>query len=252
MTSEWEEFPVELIRSLREAQRVVVLTGAGISAESGVPTFRDAQTGLWAKYDPQELATPEAFHRNPRLVWEWYEWRRDLIAGVKPNSGHDALAALENLVPSFTLITQNIDSLHQKAGSKNVIELHGNLSRYKCSVENRIVDNWATTNEIPPSCPHCGSLLRPDVVWFGESLPVNALNTAMQASQSADFFMTIGTSGIVQPAASLPIEAVLHGATVIEINPNVTPISGWMTFILRGPSGSILPALVETAWPSTK
>lgn len=244
------EIPFEIINRLQQAQRVVVLTGAGISAESGVPTFRDAQTGLWAQYDPQELATPEAFRRHPKLVWDWYAWRRELVSSVAPNPGHYALATLEKHVPDFTLITQNVDSLHQKAGSLKIIELHGNISRVKCLEEDRIVDSWEESSDgSVPLCPRCGSFLRPDVVWFGEMLPANALRRAITASRAADLFLTIGTAGIVQPAASLPLEAEENGALVIEINPNQTSLSAWMDFCLRGPSGVILPDLVAAAWP---
>lgn len=242
------EIPEDVIRKLRDAQHVVVLTGAGTSAESGVPTFRDALTGLWAKYDPQELATPQAFRRNPRLVWEWYAWRRNLVSAVKPNPGHYALAAIEKRVPDFTLITQNVDGLHQRAGSENIIELHGNLSRVKCFDEGRIIEQWDETEKLPPRCPHCGGLLRPDVVWFGEMLPVSALQRAIQVSRAADLFLTIGTSALVQPAASLPLEAVENGGILIEININETPLSAWMSYTLIGPSGIMLPALVAATW----
>lgn len=242
--------PTEVARALREARQVVALTGAGISAESGVPTFRDAQTGLWAKYDPQELATPQSFRRNPKLVWDWYAWRRELVAAAEPNPGHFALAEIERRVPQFTLITQNVDSLHQKAGNIAVIELHGNISRIKCYEEDRIVDHWQEPDEDDhPRCPHCGGMLRPDVVWFGEMLPAAALRQAINASRSADFFLTIGTSGIVQPAASLPFEAIENRAITVEINPSETPLSAWMHHALRGPSGVILPALIAAAWP---
>lgn len=240
--------PPDLVEALRAARRVAVLTGAGTSAESGVPTFRDAQTGLWARYDPQELATPEAFHRRPRLVWEWYAWRRELVGRAAPNPGHLALAGMERRVPHFTLITQNVDSLHQRAGSRAVIELHGNLARVKCSREGRVVETWAETDAPPPLCPHCGGLLRPDVVWFGEALPVDALERAFAAARAAEVFLTVGTSGLVQPAASLPLEALDAGAVVVEINPDETPLSRWMTHTLRGPSGRILPALVSAVW----
>lgn len=242
------EIPEDVIRKLRDAQHVAVLTGAGTSAESGVPTFRDALTGLWAKYDPQELATPQAFRRNPRLVWEWYAWRRNLVSTVEPNPGHFALAAIEKRVPDFTLITQNVDGLHQRAGSENIIELHGNLSRVKCFDEGRIIEQWDETEELPPRCPHCGGLLRPDVVWFGEMLPVFALQRAIQVSRAADLFLTIGTSALVQPAASLPLEAVENGGILIEININETPLSAWMSYTLIGPSGIILSALVAATW----
>lgn len=253
MTTEKQPYiPPELAPRLREARHVVALTGAGISAESGIPTFRDAQTGLWAQYDPQELATLAAFRRNPRLIWDWYAWRRELVAGAQPNPGHYALAEIERRVPRFTLITQNIDGLHQKGGVKQPIELHGNLATVKCLSEDRIVEDWAETDDPPPRCPHCGDLLRPNVVWFGEALPVDALQRALHASRTADLFLTIGTSGIVHPAAGLPFEAIDRGAVAVEINLNPTPLSESMTFVLRGPSGVILPALVAEAWPPTR
>jgi len=241
--------PPALLDSLRRAGRVVVLTGAGISAESGVPTFRQAQTGLWAQYDPQELATPAAFRRQPQLVWDWYAWRRELVAGVAPNPGHFALASMEAYVPTFTLITQNVDSLHQRAGSRHVIELHGNITRVKCSREERVVETWPATEERPPRCPDCGAFLRPDVVWFGEALPAAVLHAASEAARLADIFLTIGTSGLVQPAASLPRLAAGNGAVTVEINIEDTPLSPRMDYTLRGPSGVILPMLVERAWP---
>jgi NAD-dependent deacetylase len=252
MTPDPPFIPPELALRLREVRHVVVLTGAGISAESGIPTFREAQTGLWAQYDPQELATPAAFRRNPRLVWEWYAWRRELVAGAKPNPGHYALAEIEKRVPRFTLITQNIDGLHQKAGVQQPIELHGNLATVKCLTEDRIVDRWENTDDPPPRCPNCGGLLRPNVVWFGEAMPVDAFNRALQAARSADLFLTIGTSSIVYPAAELPFEAIERGAIAVEINPNETSLSGSMAYVLKGPSGIILPALVDQAWPPTE
>ncbi len=240
--------PQPLIAALRAAQKVAVLTGAGISAESGVPTFREAQTGLWAQYDPQELATPEAFRRNPRLVWEWYAWRRELVAQAQPNPGHLALAALEQLVPQLTLITQNVDGLHARAGSQRVIELHGNIMRTKCFADGRIHTSWPASEEIPPRCPDCGSYLRPDVVWFGENLPYDALGTAVNAARACDLFLSIGTSALVQPAASLPLEALQTGATLVEINPQTTPISHYATYMLTGLAGEILPQLVNLVW----
>ena len=248
--SERAAIPDALVQQLRQAAHVVVLTGAGISAESGVPTFRQAQTGLWAQYDPQALATPQAFRRQPQLVWDWYAWRRELVAGVAPNPGHHALASMERQATRFTLITQNVDSLHQRAGSRAIIELHGNLSRTKCSREGRVVETWPESDARPPRCPVCGAFLRPDVVWFGEALPAMALDAAFDAARNADLFLTIGTSGIVQPAASLPLLAASNGATTAEINPEETPLSARMTYVLRGPSGVLLPALVAAAWPT--
>ena len=195
--------PAEIVDLLFAAKNVVVLTGAGISAESGVPTFRDAQTGLWAQYDPQELATPEAFRRNPQLVWQWYEWRRGLVTGAQPNPAHIALVDLERLVPHFQLITQNIDDLHQNAGSQLIIELHGNILRSKCYEDGQIIEQWDNDDHAPPHCPFCDGFLRPDVVWFGEALPHNALKAALIASQKCDLFFSVGTSSLVQPAASL-------------------------------------------------
>lgn len=239
--------PPALSQALAQARHVVVLTGAGISAESGIPTFREAQTGLWAQYDPMELATPEAFQRNPRLVWQWYRWRRQLISNTQPNPGHLALVEMAQAVPHFTLITQNIDNLHQAAGSTDVLELHGNIFRRKCFRENVLVEPWPESEEDPPLCPHCGGPLRPDVVWFGESLPRDVLERAIAAATSADLFFTIGTSGLVQPAASLPLMAHQAKAVTVEINPQATPLTASMSYHLAGPSGEILPQLVAAA-----
>ncbi|NJN99013.1 MAG: NAD-dependent deacylase [Anaerolineales bacterium] len=241
------KLPPSLVPTLRQAQHIAVLTGAGISAESGVPTFRDAQTGLWAKYSPEELATPQAFRRNPRLVWEWYAWRRELVTKAEPNPGHVVLAQIETYLAAsqarFTLITQNVDGLHQRAGSQNVIELHGNINRTKCFEEGVIVESWPPTGDVPPPCPHCGGYLRPDVVWFGETLPAAALAEASTAAQTCDVFMSIGTSGLVQPAASLPYLALQQGAVIIEINPDETPLTAIASYVLSGPAGQVLPAL---------
>jgi NAD-dependent deacetylase len=237
--------PPELVRRLASAKRIAVLTGAGVSAESGVPTFRDAQTGLWAKYTPEELATPRAFLRNPRLVWEWYAWRRTLVAVAKPNPAHLALAQMEKLFPQFDLITQNVDGLHQRAGSTRVIELHGNISRTKCLDEGAIVTSWEDTGDSPPKCPNCGGLLRPDVVWFEEPLPEAEMERATTASTSCDVFFSIGTSTIVYPAAALPFEALRAGATVVEINPQPTPLTLLAQFNLPDAAEVALPALMK-------
>ncbi|MCA9970885.1 MAG: NAD-dependent deacylase [Anaerolineales bacterium] len=244
--------PQNLVDALRQATAVAVLTGAGISAESGVPTFREAQTGLWAQYDPQELATPEAFRRNPKLVWEWYAWRRELVAQAAPNPGHHALAQMAYHVPRLTLITQNVDGLHQAAGSQHPIELHGNLSRIKCFDEDVVVAQWADTGEVPPRCPRCGGPLRPDVVWFGENLPHAAWQQAAAAARACQVFFSIGTSALVQPAASLPLDALENGALVVEINPQPTPLTHYVDLSLRGPAGEVLPALVEATWAADK
>jgi len=242
-------FSPDLILELKSANHVAVLTGAGTSAESGVPTFRDAQTGLWARYDPQELATPQAFRHNPGLVWDWYAWRRSLVAEAKPNAGHFALAQMACHVPELTLITQNVDGLHQQAGSSDVIELHGNIMRIKCYNCNQAVDEYQETDDNPPHCPYCDGLLRPDVVWFGENLPQNSLARALSAAHQCDLFLSIGTSSVVHPAASLPIEAMELGTSTVEINPDRTPLTSHMTYVLAGPSGVVLPELVHAAWP---
>ncbi|MCU0491989.1 MAG: NAD-dependent deacylase [Chloroflexaceae bacterium] len=241
--------PTELVSALRLARHVVALTGAGISAESGLPTFRDAMTGLWAQYRPEELATPEAFQRNPKLVWEWYAWRRQLVEAAAPNPAHHALAALERLVPRLTLITQNVDSLHQLAGSSAVIELHGNIRRTRCFANGHPAETWDESKAVPPRCTICGSPLRPGVVWFGERLPEEALNNAIEASATCDFFFSIGTSGMVEPAASLPQVALKFGATVIFINLDVEDKTTPPLFRLNGKAGTLLPALVAAAWP---
>jgi NAD-dependent deacetylase len=242
-------FSPSLITALREASHVAVLTGAGISAESGVPTFRDAQTGLWASFKPEELATPEAFRRHPKTVWDWYEWRRQRVGMVAPNPGHLALVEIEEHVPQFTLITQNVDGLHQRAGSRHVIELHGNITRTKCFDEDVLVEHWPDTGDVPPHCPRCGGLLRPDVVWFGEMLPPQAIKEAEAAAESCHVFLSIGTSSVVYPAAGLPFTALRSGAVVVEVNPNETQLTAQATFVLSGRSGNLLPELVKAAWP---
>jgi NAD-dependent deacetylase len=236
--------PEPLLQKLATAKNVAVLTGAGVSAESGVPTFRDAQTGLWAKYQAEDLATPRAFQRDPRLVWEWYAWRRQLVARAQPNPGHLALAAMESLFPQFTLITQNVDGLHHRSGSRRVIELHGNIMRTKCFEEGNIVETWPETGDVPPKCPQCGGRLRPDVVWFEESLPADAFQAATQAAADCDVFFSIGTSGVVYPAAALPERALNHGATVVEINPEPTAFAQRASYVLADAAGRVLPALV--------
>jgi len=241
--------PSELVEAVRTARHIVVMTGAGISAESGVPTFRDAQTGLWAQYDPEELATPGAFRRNPSLVWDWYSWRRELVSQAEPNPGHFALAELAARVPRLTLITQNVDGLHQRAGSQDVIELHGNILRVKCSADGRIIASWPATNETPPPCPECGAPLRPDVVWFGEALPMLALNRAAKAAEQGDLFLSIGTSALVHPAASLAYVALQRKAVVAEINLDPTPLTAVATIAWHGRAGELLPQLLRDAFP---
>ncbi|NTU61856.1 MAG: NAD-dependent deacylase [Chloroflexi bacterium] len=242
------EFSADLIRTLRAARHIAVLTGAGVSAESGIPTFRDAQTGLWAQYRPEDLATPEAFARNPKLVWDWYAWRREIVSKVRPNPGHYALAEMQRHVPQFSLITQNVDGFHQLAGSTDVIELHGNIMRARCSREDVVIGQWSAAVDALPRCPRCGASLRPDVVWFGELLPPAAWETAAQVANSCDVFFSIGTSGLVEPAASLARVASQRGAAVIEVNPTTTSLTSRATFALQGASGEILPHLVKAVW----
>jgi len=242
-----------LIQRLRTAKRVVVLTGAGVSAESGVPTFRDALTGLWATFDPLELATPSAFARNPKLVWDWYAERRAQLLQVAPNAGHLALAQLEARVPAFLLATQNVDGLHARAGSREIVELHGNIARVRCSREDRVVKRWdEPLDAMPPRCPACQAYLRPDVVWFEEMLPSGALERAEAAARDCDLLIVAGTSGEVYPAAAIPQYAKSAGARVVEVNPNPTPLSALADDTLRGPSAVVLPALVDAAWPARK
>ncbi|MBU2666424.1 NAD-dependent deacylase [Actinoplanes bogorensis] len=220
------------------AQRLVVFTGAGMSAESGVPTFRDALTGLWEQYDAQELATPEAFERDPALVWGWYEWRRELVERVSPNAGHDAVARLD-----CTLITQNVDDLHERAGSKNVVHLHGSLFAPRCSACGRPADGALPGN--PPACAHCEFPVRPGVVWFGEALPMSALKTAVESAADADVLVTVGTSGLVYPAAEIPHVTAKMGGTVIQVNPQATPLDEACAINLRGTAGEVLPKIIR-------
>lgn len=230
------------------ASAIVVLTGAGISAESGIPTFRDALTGLWEKYRPEELATPEAFEANPKLVWDWYAWRREQVAKVEPNAGHQALARLERECEahgvSYVLVTQNVDGLHVKAGSRRVLELHGNIGRVKCFAKHHLASHWDDDGEVP-KCRQCGSLLRPDVVWFGERLPPDAFEAAVAAVRVCQVFLSVGTSTLVEPAASLPFLALEAGAAVIEVNLQATPLTPSASVSLRGMAGVVLPQLLE-------
>jgi len=229
---------------LRSARAVVVLTGAGISAESGIPTFRGPD-GLWRQFRPEDLATPEAFGKDPKLVWEWYDWRRQRIAAAKPNPAHHALVHMERHLPHFLLITQNIDGLHRRAGSRRLVELHGCIWRVRCLAEGKVSENHQVPlPALPPRCP-CGSLLRPDVVWFGESLPPEALTEAWAAIQGCDVFFSVGTSSLVQPAASLLIMAKEQGAFVVEVNPARTPATPLVDAYLQGSAGDILPHILQ-------
>jgi len=241
-------FPPELISLLSRTGNLVALTGAGVSQESGLRTFRDSQTGLWAQYKPEDLASPEAFRRDPKLVWDWYAWRREAIKGVRPNPGHYALVELETKIPQFTLITQNVDGLHHFAGTRNLFELHGNIQRVRCSKCGEFAETWDEDSESVPRCVHCDGLLRPDVVWFGESLPRDQLERSVEAARACEVFFSIGTSGVVQPAASLAYSARNHGAVVIEINAEPTPLTPKVDFFIQGKSGEILPALVKAVF----
>jgi NAD-dependent deacetylase len=236
--------PDPVVDALRAAQHILALTGSGVSAESGVPTFREAQTGLWENFNPLALATPEAFMSDPGTVRRWYDWRRDLVSKVEPNAGHYALARLADLVPQFTLVTQNVDGLHQRAGSQAVVEFHGNLFSDRCFADDCRGGDVDASGELPV-CTLCGSPIRPGVVWFGEAIPPSALDATEQALKSCDVFMSIGTSSQVWPAAGLAESARARGATVIEINLEATPASGDSHFCLRGKSGEILPELVD-------
>lgn len=244
------EFPPELIRYLTKASRVAVLTGAGVSQESGLRTFRDAQSGLWAQYKPEDLATPRAFARDPKLVWDWYVFRREAIKGARPNAGHYALVEMEKNIPEFTLITQNVDGLHRMAGSKNILELHGNILNVRCSECGMFAETWGNDLEFVPRCEYCNGLLRPDVIWFEESLPRDQLEAAVQATRTCQVFFSIGTSGVVHPAAALASAAKAEGSVVIEVNAEPTPLTSKVDFALHGKSGEILPELVKAVWKS--
>jgi len=233
----------DVVTLLAGAHRVAVLTGAGISAESGVPTFR-GQDGLWKNYRAESLATPEAFERDPALVWEWYDWRRGLIAPLSPNAGHRVLADWEGLFGELTVVTQNVDGLHAKAGSRNVVELHGNIWKLRCTREGTVEEIRETPlPRLPPLCPNCGSLRRPHIVWFGESLDPAVLDRAAEISRACQIMLVLGTSGIVHPAASLPYAAARAGAKIVEVNIEPTPLTPQADFFLPGKAGEVLPAL---------
>lgn len=237
--------------AVRASRRVVVLTGAGMSAESGIPTFRDAG-GIWSMFDPDEVATPRAFERDAGKVWRWYAERRRSMAGARPNAGHAALAALEARLAarggSVTVVTQNIDGLHRAAGSRNVVAVHGDIHRARC-FDCRADAGEASVHDaltvVPPRCPACGGRLRPDVVWFGEALPMAAVGRALSAIRGCDALLVVGTSGEVEPVASFPLLALEHRAVLIEVNPAPTPLSAHATHVVRAGAATALPALVE-------
>lgn len=238
------DFPPALVRLMASVQRLVVLTGAGISAESGIPTFR-GEGGLWRTYRPEELATPQAFERDPRLVWEWYDWRRGKIAQARPNPGHEALVILESRVPEFLLLTQNVDGLHRLADSRQVLEIHGSLWEVRCLACGAVFEDRRVPLPIPPHCQACGGLLRPNVVWFGEALDAGILRRAEAALSRCQAVLVVGTSAVVQPAASMALWAQHYGARLIEINPDPTPLTPHCDFALSGRAGEVLPALLS-------
>jgi NAD-dependent deacetylase len=269
----------DLLARIHDSRRVVVFTGAGMSAESGIPTFRDAQTGLWARFNPQEVASTEGFRTNPQRVWDWYVHRAEIVRKAEPNPGHSAVSALQDLVADVTVITQNIDNLHQKAGSRHVLELHGSLFRLKAFVDpdgqidgnaSPVIchvcggyavyedcDPYASTADLAgiklqagpvPRCPGCGALLRPDIVWFGEPLDIDVLDKSFQLANTCDLLICIGSSLEVQPAASIPVRAKRAGATVIEINPEPTPLSDYADIFVQGTAADAMPPLLELFW----
>ncbi len=236
------DIPAALIDRLASAREVVAFTGAGVSAESGVPTFRGPD-GIWSKFKPEELASMEAFMKNPALVWEWYSHRRTIIGTVAPNPGHRALAEMEGVFPRMTVVTQNIDNLHRRAGSKRVFELHGNIERSYCMQCGKPYPDVAAPEKGSIPLCACGGTIRPDVVWFGEMLPEDEWEASVSASSTAEVFFSIGTSAVVYPAASLPFLAKRSGAVLVEINPDPTPLTESADWFLRGPSGTILPEI---------
>ncbi len=235
---------LELARLLRQSERVVVLTGAGISQESGIPTFRGPD-GLWRNFRAEELATPQAFQRDPRLVWEWYDWRRGLIAQARPNPAHQALVALEEYFADFTLITQNVDGLHRLAGSRRLIEIHGSIWEVRCTGCGQVSADRRVPLPILPYCAACGSMLRPNVVWFGEPLDPERLVAVQAVLQRAQVMLVVGTSAVVQPAASFALWARQSGARLTEINPEASPLTSYCDFVLAGKAGEVMPTLLE-------
>lgn len=230
----------------RAAVQVCVLTGAGMSAESGVPTFRDARQGLWARFDPQQLASEAGFRRDPQLVWNWYAWRRAAVQAAVPNAGHLALARLARMA-RLTVVTQNVDGLHQRAGSRGVVELHGNLVATRCLEDcGTVIDNPAKLPAgTPPACPRCGAPLRPAVVWFGEALDSDRLQQAQQAAGASELMLVVGTSGLVYPAAGLPAVARSAGAKVVVINPAPTELDADADLVWTATAATALPALAS-------
>lgn len=252
-------FEPTLIDTLRAAKKVVVLTGAGTSSESGIPTFRDRLTGLWNDFDAQELATPQAFEADPELVWGWYEWRRGRVLHCLPNPAHRAIAAMQDYIPDFAVVTQNVDDLHERAGSRDVTHLHGSLHHPRCSdcatpytLSADIPDEPEGGRRLaPPRCCQCGGYVRPGVVWFGESLPEQNWLRAQKLASQCDVLFSVGTSSLVYPAASLPQLAKSAGACVVQVNPNPTGVEPLLDHDLQGKAGELMPALVTAAWNSS-
>jgi len=239
-----DEIARKIALEIKRSAYTTVLTGAGISAESGIPTFR-GKDGLWNKYRPEELATPQAFAENPKLVWEWYVWRMRLVFSKEPNDGHKVLAEMEKRGLVKCIITQNVDDLHERAGSKNVIHLHGRLRDVKCSnCRYKTEAEEILDVKLPPTCPECNSLLRPGVVWFGESLPPIELNKAFLEAEKSELILVIGTSAVVQPAASIPLVARRKGGRIIEINPDLTPLSSIADISVREKAGNVLSTVL--------
>ncbi len=238
------------VEAVLQAQLIVAATGAGMSKESGVPTFREAQQGLWARYRPEELASPDGFRRDPARVWGWYNYRRQLVQQSEPHAGHRALAHLETLVPRVVIVTQNVDGMHQRAGSRTVLELHGNLSRFKCFDQGHAVELEPPLAAVegsvePPKCSRCGSPVRPDVVWYGEALPHGTFEEAERLARECDVMLVVGTSGLVYPAAGLPLLARAGGAKLVEVNVAPSELTRAMDIFLPGAAGDVLPQMVS-------
>ncbi len=246
----------DILQELRKAHRVVVFTGAGVSAESGIATFRDALTGLWTHFRAEDLATLEGFQRDPELVWGWYEARRAQVLRAQPNPAHHAIAELASRLPRVTVVTQNVDDLHERAGSAGVLHLHGSLHTPRCArcgaphpLPEATPEPGGEGRLAPPRCGLCGGLVRPGVVWFGEMLPERELVAAQKAALGADFLLCVGTSGVVWPAAGIPGIARDAGATVVQVNADASDLDRLCHFNLRGPAGEVLPALLSAAFP---
>ena len=253
--------PTELIEKIKTAKHLVVLTGAGVSAESGIPTFRDALTGLWENYEAETMASEDGFLADPSLVWGWYEWRRNKVLQSKPNPAHETIAKLAVKIPKFTLVTQNVDDLHERAGSVDVLHLHGSLHSPRCfdcnapyelPTENTLQTHQLKESKIePPKCDLCGGSIRPSVVWFGESLPVDAWEDSVEACEQCDVMLVVGTSAAVYPAANLPHIAHKKGAIVVQVNPMITSFNAIAAYNFHGKAGEILPKLYDETFLET-